>query len=800
MRGLARSYLKRTTANTLWPALSYAGEEGLFYLEGGALGFGFVANPLWSMDDKLGERLIVLLNQDWPKDAVLQISLWASPDLEFHLKSMLESGVEGIEGPLGEFRKDLAEFLRRRAVEFVDAQSSLLVRDFLLLITVRIPLKEALPKAAEMDACGGLRRAVRQNLETVGIKPMDMTAGIYIRIMQTMLNHGDAAWRSFADTKWDDQTIINEQLLDYDRSVQVEANRLVVGEYVVKTIGIKRYPDYGVCGMTRKLLFDPLHGARGIKENCLVTATIIFPDSDLMRQRMETENHFVTQQCHGPILKFAPRLLQKKDSFDTLIEALNDGDRCVRLYLGVVIIAPKEREEAAMSNAKTYLREVGYQAMEDQFITLPAFLTCIPFGADPKTAFDLQRYKTMAVRHAVTQLPIFGPWKGSSTPAMTFISREGQLINLDLFDSKNFGTVISAESGSGKSVMGNEFISSYLSMGCRVWLMDVGYSYKKICDHYGGQYIEFAADSNLCLAPFELIQDWDEEADILGSLVSAMAAPTEGLSDYQTQELQRVMRLVWREHGKDMSVDLLAAALLAETDQRVKDLGVQLYSFTSEGAYGRYFNGKNNVNFNSKFIVLELEGLKSRQHLQRVVLLQLIYQIQQAIYFGELDERKLVIIDEAWDLLKEGGGIDRFIESAYRRFRKYNAAPIVITQSFADLFNYQNGRAIADNSANKVMLHQTAESIKRLQAEGLLDLGDYEFGLLKSVQTLRGKYSEACFITDNGIGVGRLYLSPYKNVLYSTKAEDVAAIRALQRGGMSVDEAVREMVRRKECQ
>jgi conjugal transfer ATP-binding protein TraC len=133
-----------------------------------------------------------------------------------------------------------------------------------------------------------------------------------------------------------------------------------------------------------------------------------------------------------------------------------------------------------------------------------------------------------------------------------------------------------------------------------------------------------------------------------------MAAPTEPLGDYRTAGLKRALKTLWDTKGTAMTVDDVAAALLADEDQRIRDVGQQLYPFTTAGEYGRFFNGPNTVAFQSCFVVLELEELKGRKHLQQVVLLQLIYQIQQVMYLGDRAQPKLVVIDEAWDLLTQG--------------------------------------------------------------------------------------------------------------------------------------------------
>lgn len=89
---------------------------------------------------------------------------------------------------------------------------------------------------------------------------------------------------------------------------------------------------------------------------------------------------------------------------------------------------------------------------------------------------------------------------------------------------------------------------------------------------------------------------------MVAGLVTAMAAPTEKLSDYQTAGLKRVLKSVWDAQGQSMTVDDIAKALCAESDQRLTDVGEQLFPFTTQGEYGRFFNGTNNIRFTNDFL------------------------------------------------------------------------------------------------------------------------------------------------------------------------------------------------------
>ena len=50
---------------------------------------------------------------------------------------------------------------------------------------------------------------------------------------------------------------------------------------------------------------------------------------------------------------------------------------------------------------------------------------------------------------------------------------------------------IAAESGSGKSFLANYLITSYLSLGAQVFVIDVGKSYQNLCELLGGSFIFF---------------------------------------------------------------------------------------------------------------------------------------------------------------------------------------------------------------------------------------------------------------------------------------------------------------------
>lgn len=378
---------------------------------------------------------------------------------------------------------------------------------------------------------------------------------------------------------------------------------------------------------------------------------------------------------------------------------------------------------------------------------------------------------------------------------LSLISRSGEAMRFSLFDSPtNYNASIAAQSGSGKSFLTNEIIVRSLAEGARVWVIDIGRSYQNLTESLGGAFIAFGPDARTSLNPFLLMTDWREDADLIAAVFSAMVAPTSSLSDFQTATLKRILKDLNEVLGRAVTIDLVADALSEEPDPRIRDLGAQLFPFTTQGEYGRHFSGTKVIQFDAAFNVLELEELKGRRHLQKVVLLLLILTIQKAMFEGDRQQKKIVIIDESWDLLTEGDAA-AFIETGYRRFRKYGGAAITLTQSVNDLYRSSAGRAIVENSAHLLLLGQKSESLDLLKREERLSLGDAGFALLKSVHTLPGRYSEVFIHGETGSGIGRLVVDPYKRLLFSTRPDDVAAIRALRAEGMDLEQAIERLIR-----
>ncbi|MHB8068749.1 MAG: type IV secretion system protein TraC [Desulfobaccales bacterium] len=779
---------KRERISELFSVQSYDRETGIYHLSPPSLGFGFLCWPLSGGDQKVFDRLNGLLNLQWPTGSILQFNLWTSPDLA--TERLLVPNDTGISEVLRQLRQERAEFLRQAGNQPLDGGFPL--RDIQLVITARLPLSQNIPQDSDKEQAVQMQRSCQEALATCGVVSQVLSADDYIRYMETLLNWKDNAWwRHEPYAEYNPKALICDQIVDYSTNLRINKDDVRLGSKVVKVLSPHFLPEETYCGIADHFLSDPLTGSRGIREPVLISAAVHFPGTEKHRGKLEKLRQWATKQVYGFLTKLNPKLEKKKTSYDVLFdEGLDRGDHLVQVRLTALLFCDEDRASSAVGALQSFWREVNLKMMEDEFICGPLFLNSLPFGSEPEVIKELHRYHTMASRQALPFLPLFADWKGTPTPIMQLVGRDGQLMGFDLFDSpSNYNAVIAAQSGSGKSFLTNEFITQYLSTGARVWVLDIGRSYEKLAESMDGTFMMFDSDSKICLNPFPLVANFSEEVDMLQGLIAAMAAPSAGLDDFQNPGVERVLTDLWEKHRQNLTFDHLAKAFKKEEDSRLKDLGEQLYPFTSRGAYGRFFNGPNTVDFKGDFIVLELEELRGRKHLQQVVLFLLIYQIQQSMFLGERARKKLAIVDEAWDLLTQGN-TSKFIETGFRRFRKYNGAAIVVTQSINDLYASAGGEAIAANSAAKILLGQTEEAVSGLQDTKRLEIGEFGYELLKTLHTAPGRYSELFIKTDTGLGVGRLYVEPHKIMLYSTRPQDTQAIKDLQQNqGLSALEA-----------
>ena len=174
-------------------------------------------------------------------------------------------------------------------------------------------------------------------------------------------------------------------------------------------------------------------------------------------------------------------------------DAIDTGGSLVSLYHQLALFSVPNKAVAAHEAANAIWRGRGFQLNADAYMHRQALLASLPMTLTEKFHRDLVKMrrvtrKTMA--NAIHMAPMIAEWRGTRTPALVFGGRRGQLMTLDIFDNDlgNYNFAIIGAPGSGKSVLMNEMAWSYRAIGAKVWMLDLGRSFEKLCRKAQGTY------------------------------------------------------------------------------------------------------------------------------------------------------------------------------------------------------------------------------------------------------------------------------------------------------------------------
>ncbi len=204
--------------------------------------------------------------------------------------------------------------------------------------------------------------------------------------------------------------------------------------------------------------------------------------------------------------------------------------------------------------------------------------------------------------------------------------------------------------------------------------------------------------------------------------------------------------------------------LMSDFYKTAKELGYsslaqRLRTYTMEGAYGNFFDRPSSIEF-KPYVFFELRT--TDRELLPIVLLSILTWMVKWYSRPEMQNRsKGIILDEAWVIL-EDPLLVRFVEEAFRTYRKKGIF-IMIASQFASDLSQGTGEVVKKSCPYQVFLYtQEVEEVARL-----FEFNETERELLRSVRPPKDhnyKYSEFFMRTPYQEGIykerGKFYLVP----------------------------------------
>ncbi|MHB1948326.1 MAG: type IV secretion system protein TraC [Gammaproteobacteria bacterium] len=764
---------------TLLPYESYDEASGLF-INKKSIGFVLEASTLIGSSEEIENILSSIITDTLPPTADMQFLLWASPKIEpildafYQHRSKNETFVW-----LAQKRID---YLRKGTKKSLSSSGSLLLRNFRLFITVSIP-----KKFGSVDSeLIGLRDDLESSLKSINMATKRLNAEEFISVLSDVIIPKSDL--SPTDYRWNEHDSLSLQLTDSEWNMQILPNSLMFSseneKIDVRCLTVREFPQKATQWKVTENLGQMLNSTLQIPCSFLVSFSLrkINQEKAVANSQMISMNRESTAK--SPLAKFKPSVNREYEDWYFVKQRLADGDSLVKTFYQITLFSDPEEANSNEKRVRDLYRANGWKLRKESFLQLQTWLAGLPMMMSEGLFDDLKyfgRLKTMTAFNAVNIAPIQGEWKGTKTPSLILPGRRGQIATWNPFDNEggNYNISIVAAPGKGKSALVQEYIVATLGAHGTVQVIDQGHSQQKTCKLLGGEFIEFSPDSPICLNPFTHITDLDESIMMLKPLIANMARPVRGATEEELSSIEQAIKGAYEREGNDSSITTVANWLSERQDEICKNLSHLLYSYTKEGIYSRFFEGKSTVDFSNPFVVMELQDLKSRKELRKIVLQLLIYQISQKMYHSDRNQIKSCIIDEAWDLFDDDNITSaKFIEAGYRTARKFRGNFISIAHSIGDFHKNPMSRAAFDCSDFKIILGQTDEAINKLKQDKIMDIDGFTERLLKSLKITKD-FSECMIKSPEGMSIHRVIFDPYSRILYSTKGEEFEAVNQL---------------------
>lgn len=301
------------------------------------------------------------------------------------------------------------------------------------------------------------------------------------------------------------------------------------------------------------------------------------------------------------------------------------------------------------------------------------------------------------------------------------------LVIFDRFSLENANLVVFAKSGAGKSFAVKLEAVRSMMLGSEIIIIDPENEYQKLCDAVGGSYIRLSLNSDVRINPFDLpkVVDNEDANDALRAnlvtlhglfrlMLGGSVAGQVGLTANEEADLDQALIDTYARAG--ITSDPLTHQSTPPTIMNLFDtllhmggtgpqLAQRLRKYTT-GTFAGIFSQQSNVDINNSMVVFNIRDLEDElRPVAMYIVLSHVWNVVRAE-----QKRRLLIVDEAWQLMKYDDSAN-FLFSLAKRARKYYLGLTTITQDVEDFMSSKMGRAIVANSSMQLLLKQSASAV-----------------------------------------------------------------------------------------
>ena len=476
----------------------------------------------------------------------------------------------------------------------------------------------------------------------------------------------------------------------------------------------------------------------------------------------------------------------KLSNIEELLEDLLEGSiKLLSQDLTVIIWANDEDEldDKADQILKAFK---GLNQAEGLVETIPS--KEVFFKALPGSCEGL-RHKKMKSSNIAHFMPLYSYWRGNKSPVCLLPNRSGGLFALDPFNPKlpNWNGIVFGGSGSGKSFSICQLMLMFYGQSPRpriIWI-DNGASSERLLEVLDGEFLDFKLSSGMCINMFDLpegqIKPKPEKVKLILAVLELMLKDDNksGLPKRQKALLEEaIYRIYQKARAKTPTLSDLKSFLENHKVSEMKHFAEILYSWTGDTAYGRLLDGKTNVKLSKDLVTIEVQSLNSHSELKDVILLLLTSYIQETSS-QDFERPYLLIVDEA-ERLFQTELAKQFVITCYRTWRKFNSGIWCLSQNYKDFMQDKNLRdSLMPNTTSVIILRQRKIDWKDFKET--FDFNEAQVSVIKSLEIVKGRYSEFFYLQDESQTVLRLVPEPLSYWICTSDGNDKAKIANMQK-------------------
>ncbi len=518
-------------------------------------------------------------------------------------------------------------------------------------------------------------------------------------------------------------------------------------------------------------------------------------------------------------------LIARDATNDFLNEAISQQRLPVKAHYNVLVWTDEKEELKELKNmVSSALAQMDAVAKQETIGAPQIFWAGIPGNAADFPMND--SFDTFA-EQAACFLNLETGYRSSISPMGIRLGDRltGNPVHVDISDEPvkkgictNRNKFILGPSGSGKSFFTNHMVRSYYEQGTHVVLVDVGHSYKGLCDMVNGYYFTYSEENPIRFNPFFIGAgdnlDTEKKESIKTLLLALWKKDDETFKRSEYVALSNAIGGYYthlENHPAifpcfnslytfllDSYIQVLKNDNVKEKDFDIDNFLYVLRPYFEGGEFDYLLNATENLNLlQERFIVFELDAIKDHPILFPVVTI-----IIMEVFINKMRKmkgvRKMILIEEAWKaLMKEG--FAEYIKYLFKTVRKFFGEAIVVTQEVEDIISSPVVKqAIINNSDCKILLDQSKYQNKFDQIQELLGLTEKEKALVLSVNKSNDptkKYKEV-FISLGGTisKVYRTEVSLEEYLAYTTEqTEKVKLMEYADKFGGNIQKAISAM-------